>query len=93
MLLDVNERLFLLTLKKLLSEKGEALCSLSEYEAASKIESAFFVETLRKLEKKKAVDIGFAMKGSIVKVTNWPARYPEVKTFFIKITAEGLLHP
>lgn len=90
MQLDVNERLFLLTLKKILSEKAEPLCALAEYEAASRIETPFFVETLRRLEKKKAVEIGFAGKASIVKVSNWYTRYPEVKTFFIRLTREGV---
>jgi hypothetical protein len=89
MQLDVNERLFLLTLKKLLNERSEPLCPLAEYEAASRLETPFFVETLRKLEKKKAVEIGFAGKPSIVKVANWYTRYPEVKTFFIRLTREG----
>jgi len=89
MQLDVNERLFLLSLKKLLAEKAQTFCPLAEYEAASRLETPFFVETLRKLEKNKAVEIGFAGKASIIRVANWYTRYPEVKTFFIRLTKEG----
>ncbi len=89
--LDVNERLFLSSLNRLLERKDSILCSVKEYQKEVGLDEGFFLETLRGLEKKNALEIGFRERTGIVIVKNWHTRYPARDDFYVKMTKTGYL--
>ncbi len=91
MILDVNERLFIKSLIKLLEKQSSSLCTLSEFQKEIDLEESFFLETVLSLERKKAVEVGFRQKNYIIKVKNWHTKYPARSDFYIKITKPALL--
>jgi hypothetical protein len=91
MLLDVNERLFMVSLCKLLERKAMAVCSLKEFKEEINLDEDFFLATILSMEKKKTIEIGFLRRNTIIRVKNWHTKYPEKDDFYLKITKAGLL--
>ena len=45
MLLDVNERLFIISFNKLMNKKASSVCSLKEFQEEINLEEDFFLAT------------------------------------------------
>ena len=91
MLLDVNERLFILSLNKLLNRKTEPICSLKEFQEEINLEEKFFINTVITMEIKKIIEIGFKQRNRITKVQNWYSEYPGNNDYYLKITKDGYI--
>lgn len=91
MLLDVNERLFIISLNKLMKRKAISLCSLKDFQEEINLDKDFFLATVIKMEKKKTIEIGFKRRNTIARVQNWYSKYPDKNDYYLKITKEGLI--
>ncbi len=89
-MLDVNERLFISSLLKLMERRELKVCSLKEYQEEIGLDEEFFIRTVLSMERKKSVEIGFLRRNMIIKVKNWYTKYPDQGDFYLKITKRGL---
>ena len=91
MLLDVNERLFILSLNKFMNKKAESVCSLKEFQKEINLEEKFFIKTIMTMEIKKTIKIGFKQRNTITRVLNWYSKYPDNNDYYLKITKVGYI--
>ncbi|MDC7226545.1 MAG: hypothetical protein PQJ61_07250 [Spirochaetales bacterium] len=90
MIVDINEQL---TIKCLYKQPGASQTKpvpLADFKAETDLDDIFFLKTLRSIEQKELVTIGFLQRGFIVKVKNWYEKYPDVQDFHIKLTKSGI---
>ncbi len=90
-ILDLNEKLFIIAIEKLIDKNAGTPCSLKGLQEDMDLGEIFFIASILSLEKKKAIEIGFLKRNRILKVTNWHSRYKERNDFFLKTTKTGLL--
>lgn len=89
MLLDINERLFIISLNKLMNKKAVSVCSLKDFQEEINLEEDFFLATVLKMEKKKTIEIGFKRRNTIARVRNWYSKYPGKDDYYLIITKAG----
>ena len=86
MLLDVNERLFIISLNNLINRKDGSTCSLKEFQEEINLEEKFFIKTVMAMGKKKTIEIGFKQRNTFTRVLNWYSKHPGNNDYYLRIT-------
>lgn len=87
--IDMNEYLLLSKLRSLTEDKKKKAVELRALQVSLQVDEAFFLSTLKPLEKKKLITIGFFKRTQTIRVLNWAEKYSARQELQVSLTKLG----
>lgn len=88
--LDFNEYLFLNKIQSTLNIENTKALELHRLFPMLQVDESFFLQSLKQMEKRRLLKIGFYKRGSLLAVFNWSEKYTPESGFYVTLTKQGV---
>jgi len=87
--LDVNDYLILNKIHTLSTDERSKAVEMRRLQTILQVDENYFLNTIRQLEKRKLIQIGFYQRNTLLHIVNWTEKYANSQDFYVSLTKKG----